>query len=321
MPIELMLGVFAATFGLVAVAGLLLDTEQGRARRAAIARLERRGEGAQAVEAVNLLRRAQRLSAIGVLERLLSGRALTWRLLALLDRAGVLRPPGEVVLLATACAAGAFTAALYTIGAAAGAVLAVAGGALPFWVLGRMAAARARQYEAQLPDALDAIVNALKAGYSFPAALDYVAGELSAPLGPELARARDEQRLGVDARAVLTALADRVGTTDARMFVTAVLLQRETGGNLAELLANLAMLVRERAQFRGRVAALTAEPRLSALVLALMPIAVLLLLLFVNPDYVRPLTTTTTGRGLLTFAGVACTLGYAVMRRIGAVEL
>ncbi len=320
MRAALLLLVFLATFGLCVLAAFAFDTEERRTRRAAMSRLRRRGEGGEEEE-ISLLRRAQRVSGIDALDRLLADRAITRDLLARLDRAGVQRAPGELMLLAIVLAAAAFAAGLYLVGALVGLGLALGALAVPYWVLALTTAARVRRFEAQLPEALDALVNSLKAGYSFPAALDFAAGEIPAPLGPELARARDEQRLGVDSRTVLTALADRLGTTDARMLVTAVLLQRETGGNLAELLTNLAVLVRERAQFRGHVRALTAEPRMSALVLALMPAAVLLLLLAVNPDYVRPMFASQSGRSILMFAGAASAMGYVVMRRLGNVEM
>ncbi|MGZ8375781.1 MAG: type II secretion system F family protein [Gemmatirosa sp.] len=317
---ELLLLVFAATFGLCAIAGLAFDTERRRTRRAAMSRLRRRGEGGEEEE-ITLLRRAQRVSGIAALDRFLADRAITRDLLARLDRAGSQRAPGEFMLVTAVLTATAFTAGLYIVGPLVGAGLALGAVAAPYWVLGLVTKARVRRFEAQLPEALDALVNSLKAGYSFPAALDFAAGEIPAPLGPELARARDEQRLGVDVRTVLASLADRLGTTDARMLVTAVLLQRETGGNLAELLTNLAALVRERAQFRGHVRALTAEPRMSALVLALMPMAVLLMLMAVNPDYVRPMFASQMGRSILLFAGGASAVGYVVMRRLGNVEM
>jgi tight adherence protein B len=321
MPTALLLVmVFGASLGLCAIAVMAFETEERRTRRAAMARLRRRGEGREEEE-VSLLRRAQRLSGIGALDQLLADRAITRDLLARFDRAGIRRPPGEFVLVTVALAAACFTAGLYTVGPLAGAALGVGALGVPYWVLGLITAARVRRLDAQLPEALDALVSSLRAGYSFPAALDFAAGEIPAPLGPELARARDEQRLGVDVRTVLASLADRLGSTDARMLVTAVLLQRETGGNLAELLANLATLVRERAQFRGHVRALTAEPRMSAIVLALMPLAVFLVLLVVNPGYVRPMLDTDMGRRLLLFAGGASLVGYVVMRRLGRVEL
>jgi tight adherence protein B len=206
-------------------------------------------------------------------------------------------------------------------GPAAGALLAAPLALAPTLAASRLAGARAATYETQLPAALDAIVNSLKAGYSFPAALEFASGEVPAPLGPELARVRDEQRLGVEARPALLALAERVGTSDVRMFVTAVLVQRETGGNLAELLDDLARLVRDRAAFRGRVAALTAEPRMSALVLACLPVFLFFALLAMNPDYMRPMLALPLGRLLLGAAAALTLGGYLVMRKLGDVQL
>ena len=141
------------------------------------------------------------------------------------------------------------------------------------------------------------------------------------PLGPELARVRDEQRLGLEARQAFAGLAERVGTPDVRMFVTAVLVQRETGGNLAELLTDLSQLVRDRAAFRGRVDALTAEPRMSALVLALLPAGLFGAMYALNGSYVAPMLSTPLGRLMLLGAVVLSATGYLLMRKLGDVEL
>jgi tight adherence protein B len=139
------------------------------------------------------------------------------------------------------------------------------------------------------------LVNALRAGYSLQAATEFVGNELPAPLGPEFARFYDEQRLGVEVRTALMRLQERVGTYDIRMLVTALLIQRETGGNLGEVLSNIASLIRERVAFRGRVDTLTAEPKMSAIVLALLPVTVFGLLYLSSPDFLQPLLVTPHG--------------------------
>jgi tight adherence protein B len=164
-------------------------------------------------------------------------------------------------------------------------------------------------------------VNALRAGYSLQAAMEFVGNELPAPLGPEFARFYDEQRLGVDVRLALVAMQERVGTTDIKMFVTSLLIQRETGGNLGEVLGNLAALMRERVAFRGTVATLTAEPKMSARVLAGLPVVVFLFLSTTNKDFLKPLLTTDTGHFMLAYAVVSVFVGYFVMMRIAKVDM
>ena len=313
--------VFVGTLALVMGAVLFADRHRLAAARAVRERLAAPLPGVAGAErAVRLVRSVERLSGFTFLERALVAWSGTARLAESLRRAGVRRTVGEFVLAVAACAAGGLALGNLVVGAAAGAALAGLFGAAPWLLVWRLAKLRARSYEAQLPEALDAVVNSLRAGYSFPAALEFAAGEVPAPLGSELARVRDEQRLGVEARAALLGFAERVGTTDARMFVTAVLVQRETGGNLAELLSDLAALVRDRTAFRGRVAALTAEPRMSALVLALLPVLLFVMMLVMNRAYMQPMLVKPLGRLMLTTSAVLSLGGYLVMRKLGDVE-
>src|SRR6476661_11272244 len=180
---------------------------------------------------------------------------------------------------------------------------------------------REKAFEAQLPEGLDMLVNALQAGYSLQAAMDFVGRETPAPLGPEFTRFYDEQRLGMEVRLALLRLQERIGTIDARMFVTSLLIQRETGGNLGEVLTNLATLMRERVTFRMQLATLTAEPRMSAKVLASLPLAVVLLISVINPDFVRPLIDTPMGHKLIIYSACSVLMGYFVMSRIANVDL
>ncbi|GJG85659.1 hypothetical protein tb265_08400 [Gemmatimonadetes bacterium T265] len=321
LPLALAL-VFLGTFGLVAGGALFADRKRLAAVRAVRARLAAPLPGAAVAEgSVRLLRGADRLSGFALLERLLTPWKGTARIAEALRRAGVERTVGEFVLATAAAGSTGLAVGDFVAGAAGGLALAALAAGAPWLLLFRLAKTRVASFEAQLPEALDAIVNSLKAGYSFPAALEFAAGEVPAPLGPELARVRDEQRLGVETRPALAAMADRVGTPDVRMFVTAVLVQRETGGNLAELLADLAALVRDRAAFRGRVAALTAEPRMSAIVLAMLPVSLFALLYWLNRPYMQPLVSTPFGRLLLITSASLSLGGYFVMRKLGDVEL
>jgi len=314
--------VFLGTFGLVAGGVLFADRKRLAAVRAVRVRLAAPLPGAAVAEgSVRLLRGADRLSGFGLLERVLARWKGTARVAEALRRAGVDRTVGEFVLATAAASATGLALGDFVAGGAGGLALAALCAFAPWLLLWRLTKTRVASFEAQLPEALDAIVNSLKAGYSFPAALEFAAGEVPAPLGPEFARVRDEQRLGVEARPALAAMAERVGTADMRMFVTAVLVQRETGGNLAELLADLAVLVRDRAAFRGRVAALTAEPRMSAIVLALLPVTLFGLLYLLNRPYMQPLMSTPFGRLLLITSAILSVGGYLVMRKLGDVEL
>ena len=263
----------------------------------------------------------ERASEVPFLNRLLTGKALTARLSAELARAGSRRRPGELVLASAASAATLLATGVAFVGMPLALPFGVLGGGVPYLLVRRRQEARARRFEEQLPDALDMLVNALNAGYSLQAAMEAVGQEVPAPLGPEFARFYDEQRLGVDVRAALLAMQERVGTVDAKIFVTSLLIQRETGGNLGEVLGNLAALVRERVAFRGTVATLTAEPRMSAHVLALLPVAVFGFISATNREFMHPLLGTHAGHLLLAYAVASVFVGYVVLMNLAKVDL
>ena len=163
---------------------------------------------------------------------------------------------------------------------------AVLPGLLPAFIVRRKRARRVLQLERQLPDAADLIARALRAGHSFPAALGMVGDELPNPLGGEFALVFDEINYGVSLSDALLNMVDRVPVEDLRYFVIAVLIQREAGGNLAEILGCISAIIRERMKLLGKVRVLSAEGRLSGWVLIALPFVVIAALTVLNPDYV-----------------------------------
>ncbi len=139
-------------------------------------------------------------------------------------------------------------------------------------------------------------------------------------MGEEFARFHEEHRLGVDVRTALLNLLDRVPSIDLKMFATAVLIQRETGGNLGEVLTNISAMLRERFRIQGELRTLTAHVRLSAKILGFLPIAIAGLTLMANPEFVAPLYLEPVGRAMLGAALVAQVLGFAVMHRLADIE-
>lgn len=262
----------------------------------------------------------ERTSEIGALNRFLAGKEMTAVISNQLERSGSRRSVGEFVLISLLFAAVGFLIGR-KLGLLGAPLLALAIGYIPYLNLKRKAAARFKMFQAQLPEAIDMLVNAMKSGYSLQAAIKFAGDEMPEPLGPEFARVYDEQRLGMEMRNALLKLQDRIDTLDSKMFVTALLLQRETGGNLAEVLTNLATLMRERVGLRGHIDTLTAEPKLSALVLAIMPLALFAIVTFVNRDYMSPLWTTPNGRLLSLYGLVSILFGYFVLRRIGQIDV
>jgi tight adherence protein B len=307
---------FGIVFLIVAIYGLV-NREALEASEAAREQLRMGSAGSAA--AVSILR-DDRSSEIPFLNRLLTGRALTTAIAERLERAGSSQKAGQFLLTCVALAVVGLVVG-QRWGIVGSLLLAPVGLLLPLAWLTRKHKKREAAFESQLPEALDMLVNALQAGYSLQAAMEFVGRETPAPLGPEFARFYDEQRLGMEVRMALLRMQERIGTIDARMFVTSLLIQRETGGNLGEVLTNLATLMRERVTFRGQLATLTAEPKMSAKVLASLPLAVVLIIGAINPSFMRPLIETSLGHKLIAYAAASVLVGYFVMSRIADVEL
>ena len=265
--------------------------------------------------------RDSRVSDIPVLEQLLSGRGAAFWLERQIAQAGSKQRPGEVVMFILLSAMVGLTVGQWMAGGLFGLVGLVLGLPVPILVLRQRQKMRKNRFTQQLPEALDLLINALKAGYSLQAAIEFAGRETSAPLGVELVRFHDESRLGIDVRTALVALQERVGTEDVRMFVTSLLLQRETGGNLTELLGNIASLVRQRLAFQGQVETLTAEPKLSAYILTALPFAVAGAISIMSPGYMKPLFETALGHQIIAYCLVSMAVGFFIMMRIADLDM
>lgn len=193
---------------------------------------------------------------------------------------------------------------------------ALLGGSLPYIYLSFKRRKRLGEFEAQFPEALDFLARSLRAGHAFSVSLETLAEESPEPVATEFSRLYHEQNLGAPLEVAMKNLAQRVPLLDVRFFVSAVLLQRETGGNLAEILTTLANIIRDRFRLKGHVRAVSAHGRITALVLTVMPIITGILLMFVAPDYLRLLARDPHGRYLIVGAVLAMLAGYYWMRRI-----
>lgn len=312
----ILLLVFVGTLGLMVGGWAFVN----RRRLAAVTALRQRLEPVTVAGNTVSILRDNRTSQLDFLNNLLEGKGLTVRLATQIQKAGSSQTVGAFVLLSllAGCIGGLLGTRLGLVGVI---VFAGIGTFLPFANLKRKSTARRKRFEEQLPEALDMLVNAMKAGYSLQAAMKFIGDEMSDPVGTEFTRFYDEQRLGIDVRSALLGMQERVESLDVKMFVTALLIQRESGGNLAEIVTNLSTLMRERAAIRGQIDTLTAEPKASALVLTALPIVMFLLLSWMNPAYMSPLVTTGSGRLLMVYAVVSMLVGYLVMRNIADIDI
>ncbi|HLK47856.1 MAG TPA: type II secretion system F family protein [Bryobacteraceae bacterium] len=204
-------------------------------------------------------------------------------------------------------------------------LMALAGGAVaavaPFLYVRRAAAGRLRKFEEQFPDCLEFISRSMRAGHAFSVSLDLVHREFNDPLAGEFRRVFEEQNLGQPLEIVLRKLGQRMPSMDVQFFVSAVLMQKRTGGNLAELLDGLAELIRQRFKLRARVRAISAMGMMSGRVLAAIPAIVAALMLVVNRPYVRFFVDDPAGHQMLAGAIGLQLIGYLVIRKIVTIEV
>lgn len=175
---------------------------------------------------------------------------------------------------------------------------------------------RLGKFERQLPDALDLVARSLRAGQAFSGGLQMVADEFHDPLGPEFQRTIGQINLGVSVDQALKNLVDRVDCPDLKFFAISVIIQRETGGNLAEILESISNLIRDRFRLRGKIRTLTAEGKLSAAILVGIPFFVAIVLFYMNPEYITVLSTDSTGRILVMAALIMMFLGIVWMKKM-----
>ena len=311
--------VFLGTIGLLVGTWTFMNRSSLTASDAALSRLR---EVEQAQDAARNILRDESVSTLPVLDRLLGGRDVTARLSQRLQSAGVEMTPGSLVLGMGISALLMMVIGRWLTGSIIGAAIGTGIGLfLPIFWLGRKENNRLFTFQEQLPEAIDMLVSAMKAGYSFQAAMKFIGEEVPAPLGPEFARFYEEQRLGMEVRSALISLQDRVNSLDLRMFVTAILIQRETGGNLSEVLGKIASLMRERSSLKGEIRTLTAESKLSARILGALPFVVFGAVSVLNPGFMKPMMATTYGPWVFFAATLSVGFGYWIMMQIADIEI
>ena len=178
-----------------------------------------------------------------------------------------------------------------------------------------------KKFNYQLIDSLAIMSNALRAGYSFMQAVELVSREMPKPIGKEFARTFREINLGTTTEEALHNLGKRIASDDLELIITAVLIQRQIGGNLAEILDNISHTIRERVRIQNEIKTLTAQGRISGLVIGLMPLVLVLLLFFINPGYMTPLFSTPVGIAMLAGGAFSELIGVLIIKKIISIEI
>jgi tight adherence protein B len=286
-------------------------------------RLKRRlKESNRKRERLALVKEAEQLSSVGLLDALLNHAArIVVPIQRLLEQADSRMSVGTFVL-SCACAASIPALVVYLITRRLAAALLVGAvlGLLPYVRLRRARTKRMLKFEEQFPEAIDLIGRALRAGHTFPTGLSMVAEELEAPVGIEFRLLYDRQNFGMPMPEALRNFAERVPLLDAKFFVTAVLTQRDAGGNMAEVLDNLASVIRDRFKIKRQVRVISAHGRITGWILAGLPPALGLVFMVVSPKHMQTLFTDPIGVQMLMGAGVLQVAGTFIIRKIVNIE-
>ncbi len=314
--------IFVLVTLVVFVIGVLLDQRSSRARllrdrlEAVQKPVERgpneelallRDEMLSKIPAVDqLLRRSSRISS---LQKLLSQADMTVRAgNFLLICAGVGVALGLIVLIWSQNPLFAWLAFLV-------------GFFLPYGYATHRRTKRFNRFEELFPQAIDTLARAVRAGHAFTTALELISNEVAEPIAGEFRKLFEEQKFGLPVRDALVNLTDRVPLVDVKFFVTAVMLQRETGGNLAEILDNLSYVIRERFKIMRQVRVFTAQGRLTMLLLMGLPPLIVVVMLLMNPAFIRPLFAEPLGHILVVVGVTLQTIGYFVIRRVITIQV
>jgi tight adherence protein B len=264
----------------------------------------------------------RRLSTISLLNTLLPRIPFVPRFERAVRQAGLARRPGEVLLYVPLLGIVGFLFVMLLTGSVFVAlVIAVLLGSIPISMVFRRRRIRAVAFAEQLPDALDLIRAAIQAGHGFTTALMVVANEFPDPIAAEFREVSEETRLGLSLREALRNLNDRIDDPDLPMLIIGVLIAEDSGGNIAEVLDNIGHTVRERFKMSRDMRTMTAQGRLSGMVLTALPFLVGLVSYFLNPNYFRPMLTNPLGQYMLVYAFVSILLGHFLIQRIVRIDV
>jgi len=310
--------VFAGVFTLAS----LLDQRRSRARllRERLATVQQAAER-KPTEELALLR-DELLSEIPALDRILQRSPRVTRLRLLLQQADMKVRAGNFLLLCvvSACLFGMLLLLMSKVVLFAW-VGALGGLMLPFVYASFRRQKRFQKFEELFPEAIDTLARAVRAGHAFTTALELIASEMSEPVAGEFRKLFEEQKFGLPVRDALLNLAERIPIVDVKFFVTAVMLQRETGGNLAEILDNLSYVIRERFKIQRQVRVYTAQGRLTMLLLMALPPIIVLIMEVMNPDFIKPLFSDPIGHMLIVVGVILQTIGFFLIRKIIQIQV
>jgi tight adherence protein B len=316
MDLLIAITIFILTLALIEGGYYALRKIRSREKREVLRRLRGYPTREYEREIIDIMRKSM-LSDVPWLNRMLLSIRWTDKVSRLIEQSGTESTLGVFILLSIVLASGGFVIGLWvTSHALLSLIIAFFLGIFPFLYIYLKKKRRMEKFQRQLPDALDLIARALKAGHAFTGGLKMVGDEMEEPVGTEFEKTLHEINFGSGIPEALKNLAQRVDCPDLRFFIISVIIQRETGGNLAEILAKIAYLIRERFKLQNRVQVLAAEGKLSAIILILIPFVIALALSVLNPVYIKTLFVDPVGKALVAFALLMMAIGIVVMKRM-----
>jgi tight adherence protein B len=320
-PLLLGIFVFIATVLLIQGGFLGLRALRQRGGERVRRRLQKYVEEHRKDTGADILRR-RTMSEMPWFDKLLSGFSRTGRISQLIEQANAPFNVGFYLLLAALLAAVATVGSVtLRLGIPVTVLLALLAATLPFLYLLLRKSARRATFERQFPEALELLARSMRAGHSLPSGMKLVADEFGDPIGPEFARTIEEINFGISIPDALHKLSSRIDCPDLRYFIVAVIIQRETGGNLAEIIEKIASLIRARFVLKGKIRSLSAEGRLSAIVLVGLPIFLAVYLFFFQRQYISTLATDPIGHAMVAGAILMMVTGSVVMHRMVQIKV
>ena len=313
-----MIVVAGALFGVASI----FDQRSARARLIKERLSNERKAPERAPEDELALLRDEQLSEIPALDTLLRRSSRISALQKMISQAGMdMRAGNFLGISALAGAAGALLTYLFSNRAEIAWFGLLVGFVLPYAYVSIQRSKRFAKFEELFPEAIDTVARAVRAGHAFTTALEMITNEVAEPIASEFRQLYEEQKFGMPVRDALMNLTERVPLVDVKFFVTAVMLQRETGGNLAEILDNLSYVIRERFKIQRQVRVYTAQGRLTMALLMGMPPVIVLVMLTLNPAFIHPLFADPIGHTLLVAGITLQTVGYFVIRKIIRIQV
>jgi tight adherence protein B len=318
--------IFAVTFlivmvivlGIWMVAGGDNKQEVVRRRMESVRKAERRGDVSLGLK----LARDEMLSSVPAVHRLMLHWAWSARLQERISQAGLKMKAGKLILISACLGLGVFLlTGLFYPQFPLALILGLSVMFIPYGVIAYLRQKRLREFEERFPEALDLLGRAVRAGHAFTTGLEMIAKESSEPIASEFRTTFEEQNFGLPLRDALLNMTERVPSIDVRFFVTALLIQKETGGNLAEILDGLSRVIRDRFRIYREVRVRTAQGRLTAGILIALPFFMMIVLMVMNPSYMRVLFEDPRGPLILSVAGLMQVVGSLTIWKIIHIEV